>query len=195
MPRKILIVQGHPDPAPERFCRALASAYAEGARAAGHEVEIIELANLKFPWLRSASEFQHGALPTELEPAAQALGQADHLVLIFPLWLGTMPALVKALLEQLMRPGVAFEYPQGKGLPKQLLAGKSARVVVTMGMPALLYRWWYRAHGVKGLVRNILKFVGFAPVNTVFFGLVEGASPQRHSKWLERMHGFGGQAR
>ena len=34
MPRRILIIVGHPDPEPTRLCRALAAGYAEGARSA-----------------------------------------------------------------------------------------------------------------------------------------------------------------
>jgi len=60
--------------------------------------------------------------------------------------------------EQVARPGFAFGTAKGKGLPPKLLKGRSARVIVTMGMPALFYRWYYRAHSVKNLERNILAF-------------------------------------
>jgi hypothetical protein len=46
-----------------------------------------------------------------------------------------MPSLLKEFLEQVMRP-----------------------------MPAPLYRFWYRGHGVSGFRRNILNFVGIGPV-------------------------------
>jgi putative NADPH-quinone reductase len=49
-----------------------------------------------------------------------------------------MPVLLKAFLEQVMRPGVALECRK-HGFPRGLLAGHSARLVVTMGMPALIY--------------------------------------------------------
>ena len=64
---------------------------------------------------------------------------AQHWVFLFPLWHGTMPALLKGFLEHIFRPGFAMEY-QKNGFPKRLLAGRSARIVVTMGMPVLLYR-------------------------------------------------------
>ena len=41
------------------------------------------------------------------------------------------------------------------------MSGKSARIVVTMGMPGFWYRWYFRAHSLRSLQRNILKFVGF----------------------------------
>jgi putative NADPH-quinone reductase len=84
-----------------------------------------------------------------------AIVSAQHLVIVFPLWHGTMPALLKAFLEQVMRPGVALEYRK-HGFSRGLLAGRSVRLVVTMGMPALIYRWYFRAHGVRGLERSIL---------------------------------------
>ena len=58
-------------------------------------------------------------------------------------------------------------------LPKKLLGGRSARLVVTMGMPALVYRWYFRAHSIKALERNILGFVGIAPIDETLIGSIE----------------------
>jgi len=190
MPRRIVVIQGHPDPDPRRLCRALADAYAEGATKAGHSVTRVDIAALDFPLLRTQHAFEHEPVPDSLRPAQEAIVAAEHIVLVFPLWLGTMPALVKAFLEQVMRPGVAFAY-QEKGNPKLLLGGRSARLVVTMGMPAFVYRFWYFAHGLKGLERNILRFVGIAPVRETLFGMVGAASEDKRRAWLEKMRALG----
>jgi putative NADPH-quinone reductase len=190
MSRRIVVIQGHPDPDGRRLCRALAGAYVEGARASGHDVTVIDIATLDFPLLRSQAAFKHEPIPDSLRPAQEAILAVEHIVLVFPLWLGTMPALVKGFLEQVMRPSVTFAY-QEKGFPKKLLSGRSARLVVTMGMPALLYRWWYMAHGLKGLERSILGFVGIKPVRETLFGLVDAASEAKRRKWLERMRALG----
>lgn len=196
MPRRILIIVGHPDGSPKRLCRALADAYAEGARSAGHEVRLLDIATLDFPILRTIEEFTERPLPVTLEDAAQAIKDTEHLVFVFPLWLGTMPALLKAFLEQVMRPGVAFAYPEkGKrGFARTLLKGRSARVVVTMGMPASFYRFWYLGHGVAGMRRNILNFVGVSPVRETLFGMVEGASEAKRRKWIEEVRALGKRA-
>jgi putative NADPH-quinone reductase len=196
MPRRILIIVGHPDPEPKRLCRALAASYAEGARSAGHDVRLIDIATLDFPLLRTMEEFGQRPMPSTLEDAAQAIRNAEHVVFIFPLWLGTMPALLKAFLEQIMRPGVAFAYPEpGKGgFAKTLLKGRSARVVVTMGMPAFFYRLWYLGHGIAGMRRNILNFVGIRPVRETLFGQVEGASNDTRKKWIAAMRALGTKA-
>lgn len=192
---RILIIVGHPDPAPDRFARALAQAYAEGAKAGGHEVHNVDLAGLDVPLLRSRQEFETGRMPPPLAQASADLHWAEHVVIVFPLWLGTMPALLKAFLEQVIRPGVAFAYPEpGRPIARPLLGGRSARLVVTMGMPSLLYRFWYLSHGVAGMRRNILGFAGIRPVRQSLIGLVEGASASKRGRWLARMRRLGARA-
>ena len=195
MSRRILIVVGHPDPSPDRLCRGLAKAYGEGAEKAGHAVRRVDLAVLEFPMLRTMQEFEHGALPVELKDAAEAIVWAEHIVFVFPLWLGTMPALLKAFLEQVMRPGTAFAYPdKGGGFTKTLLRGRSARVVVTMGMPSVVYRLWFLGHGIAGMKRSILHFVGITPVRETLFGMVAGASDATRAKWVSQMRNLGERA-
>jgi putative NADPH-quinone reductase len=191
--RRIVVIQGHPDPDPQRLCRALANAYAGAARSAGHAVAHVDLATLDIPLLRTQQAFEHEPVPEALRPAQQAIMEAQHIVLVFPLWLGTMPALVKAFLEQVMRPGVAFAY-QERGMPKRLLKGKSARLVVTMGMPSFVFRWWFGAHGLRGLERSVLGFVGIAPVRETLFGMVGAASEARRAAWLQTMRKLGERA-
>jgi len=142
------------------------------------------------------AEFTERPLPVTLEDAARAIKDADHLVFVFPLWLGAMPALLKAFLEQVMRPGVAFAYPEAgrNGFARTLLKGRSARIVVTMGMPAFFYRFWYLGHGIAGMRRNILNFVGISPVRETLFGMVEGVSDAKRRKWISVMHALGKRA-
>jgi putative NADPH-quinone reductase len=189
MTRRIVIIDGHPDPAPKRFIHALADAYALGASAGDHEVRRISVAELDFPLLRSPDEWEHGPPPPAIAQAAEAIAWAEHVVLLYPLWLGDVPALLKGFLEQVARPGTAFRY-RAKGMPEKLWAGRSARIIVTMGMPGVLYRLFYRAHSLKSLERNILKFVGIAPVAATVIGMVEG-SAERRAEWLENVHHLG----
>jgi putative NADPH-quinone reductase len=76
----------------------------------------------------------------------------------------------------------------------KLLTGKSARIVVTMGMPGLFYRWYFRAHTLKSLERNILKFCGVSPVRSSLVGMVEAGGAVRHEKWLHNMRVLGRKA-
>jgi putative NADPH-quinone reductase len=195
MSKRILIIQGHPDASAPHLCHALASSYAQGAEGASHAVRYIKLAELDFPLLRSQQAWQKGSIPDSLKPAQEDIAWAEHIVFFFPLWLGDMPALLKGFLEQVARPGFAFTYEEG-GSPwgKKALTGRSARVVVTMGMPALVYRWYFRAHSVKSLERNILGFVGIAPVNETLIGLTGDMKAADVAKWLAKLKRLGARA-
>jgi putative NADPH-quinone reductase len=170
MGKRILLIQGHPDPCPDHLCHALANAYASGAMAAGHEIRRTSVALLDFPLLRSQHEWEQEA-PVALRQVQDDITWAQHLVIFFPLWLGDMPALFKGFLEQITRPAFAFG-ERMLPMTKKPLAGRSARVVVTMGMPAILYRLYFRAHSIKSLKRNILRFIGIRPVRQTLIGMV-----------------------
>jgi putative NADPH-quinone reductase len=182
--RRILVVDGHPDPDRARFVHALADRYVDGASAWEHEVRRIDLATLDIPILRSRREWSDGQPKPAIFDAQASIAWADHIVFLYPLWLGDVPALLKAFLEQVMRPGFAIE--ENGGLGGGMLRGKTATVIVTMGMPAAFYSLWFRAHSVKSLERNVLKFVGIGPVHHVLLGGVEG-KPEKRERWLEDM--------
>lgn len=189
MQKTVAIIQGHPDPAGHHLCHALADAYAEGAASSGHRVVRIEISGIDFPLLRTQGEFETGPLPASLEASKEAVLSADHIVLVFPLWLGTMPAIVKAFLEQVMRPGIAFVYEKN-GI-KKLLGGRSAHIVVTMGMPAWAYRMFYFSHGIRALKRNIFNFVGISPVRATMLGMVQSTNDTMIAQWIGTMRSNG----
>lgn len=190
-PRRILILQGHPDPSGSRFGRALAHAYEQAARAAGREVRTVDIAQIDFPLVRTQADWKHGPLPPALLEAQQAIGWAEHLVVFFPLWMGGMPALLKGFMEQVLRPGFALKDQDGSPFGQKALEGRSARVVVTMGMPALAYRWYFRAHSLRALERNIFGLVGIAPVHETLIGQVETLDDGGRERWLERLAQLG----
>ena len=104
-----------------------------------------------------------------------------------------MRVYLKAFLEQAFRPGFAIQQTGAGTFRSKLLTGKSARVVVTMGMPALIYRWVYRAHSLKSLERNVLAFCGIAPIKETLIGSVDTIDDNR--SWLEKMWQLGTQGR
>ncbi|MGI9476128.1 MAG: NAD(P)H-dependent oxidoreductase [Hyphomicrobiaceae bacterium] len=194
MAKKILIIDGHPDRSEERLCHALANAYRGGCDAGDHEVRTIKVSEIDFPLLRTAEEFDSGQLPTDIRQAQEGFRWCDHILIVYPLWLGTMPSLLKGFFEQVLRPGFAFD-PESKGWPKGNLAGRSARIVITMGMPGWVYRWFFGAHSLKSLERNILAFAGIKPIRETIYGMVDAASEAKRSKWLSDMQALGRQAR
>lgn len=172
--RHVLVINGNPDPSPERLCGALANAYAEGAQEAGAMVHQLNIGALEFPLLRLGSDFLVAPTDPAILSARGQIVLADHIVFVYPLWLGGPPALLKGFMEQIARGGFALK-TEGRGFPHGVLKGRSARVIVTMGMPALLYRLIYGAHGVKAFNRSILGISGIRPVRTTLLGGIGSA--------------------
>lgn len=197
--RKVLILQGHPDPRGHHYGHALGNAYADGAVQAGHEVRDIAIAALDFPLLRSREDLEHGTPPEAIRQAQSAILNADHLVLIYPVWNGGLPALVKGFLEQTFRP--TFTFPNAKRderigfvaalRQRKALQGKTARVVATMQMPAWVYRWYFHPH----LEKNALRLAGIRYVKESLIGSVESASGRDRERWVRRLHALGSEAR
>lgn len=189
--RRILILDGHPDRDPGRFCHALAAAYARGGAGAGHIVHRVNLSEMEFPTLATREDWESGTPCPAVLAFQDELAWAEHLVIIYPLWLGSMPARLKALLEQAFRPSFAFGgAPVAPGRGR--LKGRSARIIVTMGMPALIYRTIFFGHSLKALKGGILAFVGFGPIRNTVLGGIE-SRPDRE-RLLTRICAMGGRA-
>ncbi len=189
MTRTICILQGHPHSDPEHFCHALADDYAEGAEGAGHAVTRFDLGAMDIPMLRDPKDFLTPA-PEPIRQVQEAVLKADHLVVVYPLWLGTMPALVKAFFEHFARANFAIT-PNEKGWPRQMLKGRSAHVIVTMGMPATAYRLMFGAHGVKGFEASILGMAGIKPIHESLIGGVGEENDGGRDIWLRKMREHG----
>jgi putative NADPH-quinone reductase len=184
------LVQGHPDCHRPHLCHTLAEAYVEGAHAAGHEVEVVEPARMNYPLLTSPSEWWHGSAPPQLAAVQDAIQRANHIVFVYPLWMGDMPALLRGFLEHVTRPGVFMDDPQ-RPFAAGLLGGRSARLVVSMGMPAVVYRWVHGGYGVRMMRRQILGRAGIRPVRTTLVGRAHALTENRVLTWCERMRRLG----
>lgn len=191
MSKRILILNGHPDPRAGRFCAALCDAYAAGAQAAGHEVRRLDVGLIDAPLLETAEAF--ATPPSEgLQAVQAAMVRAEHLVLVFPLWLGGVPARTKALLEQVYRGGFGFTVHERGWTSK--LKGRSARLVVTMGMPGPVFWLLFGGHGLKALEKGVLWLSGYGPIRHSVVGAVEGMGPRGRGQWLSKMRKLGAKA-
>lgn len=189
MARTILLVNGHPDPSRDRFCHALCDAYRQGADEGGNTVMRVDIGSLGFGFLESAKEFVTPP-PADIAAVQTMLARADHMVLVHPLWLGTLPARTKAFLEHLGRNDFLVKSDGKGGWPARRMRGKSARIVMTMGMPSLAYRLLFHAHSLKALQAGIFQMAGFKPVHHTIFGAVE-VSAEGRRRMLAKMRALG----
>lgn len=189
--KNVCIINGHPDPSEKRLVHALCSHAEAGAREAGHTVSRIDIGALDFPLLSSADAFAERP-PEVIQIERAKLGAADHIILAFPLWLGGLPAKTKAFFEQAAR----AEYfitgiDADQAWPKKLMTGKSARILVTMGMPSLVYRFGMDAGALKALERGMLGLSGFHPIHHTIIGGVGNLDEEDIQKLFEQAERFG----
>jgi putative NADPH-quinone reductase len=183
----IVIIVGHARTS--TYCDALGESYLQGAEGAGHEVKLFATSKMVFDPILHEGFDRVQTLEPDLQAAHDAMMAADHLVIIFPLWLGSLPALLKGFLERVMQPDLVGPSKQGK-FPR-LFKGKSARVIITMGMPAFVYRWWFGGHALRMLKRNILGFMGVSPVRSLIYGNIEGVGPKGRLRRLKQVENLG----
>jgi len=188
--KRIVIVVGHPRK--NTFCEALAKSYADAARAAGHQASLFVLGAMHFDRILWTGFHDVQPLENDLKVVHNEILAADHLLLVFPLWLGDMPALLNGFLERVLRPDIFEPYRNHQFL--RLLKGKSARIVITMGMPSMVFRLWYGAHSLKILRDMILSNVGVSPIHTTLLGRVDNASSDKRHQWLQHLAALGRKA-
>jgi len=190
MPKQICLIQGHPEDNPKTLCHGLARSYLDGARAGGHKVRKLNVAALDVPYLASSADFLTSP-PAQIKEAQDMIAASDHVVFVYPLWLGSMPAKLKAFLEQVARHEFLITQDPKGGWPTQKMKGKSARVIVTMGMPAAAYQLAFKKSGVKSMEQGILTLSGFKPVRDTLIGSVGAADENQRMKWLATVRMLG----
>ncbi|MNE60279.1 hypothetical protein D3C80_1554150 [compost metagenome] len=187
--KKVLIINGHPDP--ESLCTALADTYAKGAAKAGANPTVLHLSDKSFSPVLSFGYRKR----TELEPYllnAQALiKEASHLVFIYPTWWGTFPALLKGFLDRILLPGFAFKYRENSLFWDKLLTNKTAHIITTMDTPSWYYRLIYRNAGITTFKKNILEFCGINPVKSTIISIVKTSSETQRLKWIDKIYRLG----
>jgi putative NADPH-quinone reductase len=173
MKNRILIIDGHPDPTGAHFVHELADFYRKGAKEGGHDVRLLSVGALRFPLLRNSKAYVSGKTPASIVTAQKAITWANHIVVFYPLWLGTMPAKLKGFLEQVMRPGFAFAERGADQRPQRLLKGRSARIVVTRGMPELFDEIDRTPRSIRNIASDVLELCGVRPVRIMVIEATE----------------------
>jgi len=187
--KKILIINGHPNPSSFNF--GIAESYLKGAIASGAEVDTITIADLKFnPNLQFGYQKR-----TELEPdlleSWKKIKKADHLVWIHPVWWGGLPAITKGFIDRLFLPGMAFQYRENSVWWDKLLKGKTAHIITTLDQPSWYYKLFYGNPSVNQLKKSTLEFCGVKPVKVSYIGIIKTSDDFQKEKWLQKVYDFG----
>lgn len=182
--RKIVVINAHPSST--SFNQALTQAYIE-AVPSDLQVEVIEVGKLHFnPNLKYGYE-QRMELEPDLQAAWNKIMSADHLVWIFPVWWGGLPAVAKGFIDRLFLPGKAFSYFENSNRIRGHLKRKTARIITTLDQAGWTYKWYFGEPSTRQLKDTTLKFCGVGSVKTHYLGSIRGSSLAQRQIWLGLM--------
>lgn len=172
---KVLLVFAHPEP--QSLAASLRDAAIRELEATGHEVQVSDLYAMRwkseversdFPLLgpdlrlkvatASGDAFAAKALTDDVKAEQDKLLWADALILQFPLWWYTMPAILKGWVDRVYAYGFAYGVGEhsdrhwGDRFGEGRFTGKRAMLVVTTGG----WRQHYSARGINGPIDDLL---------------------------------------
>ncbi|WP_165675286.1 NAD(P)H-dependent oxidoreductase [Metapseudomonas otitidis] len=186
--KRILMILGSPKD--NSLCGALGDAYAQGARGEGHVVRVLKLSEMAFDPVLHQGYDQSQPLEPDLLEAQRQIHWAQHLVFVYPVWWGGVPALLKGFLDRVLLPGFAFRYRGPRNWDK-LLEGRTADLLVTLDTPPWYFRWVYGAPGHRQMKRTILGFCGIRTRHLAEFAPVHTSTEEQRQAWLRRAETLG----
>jgi len=185
----VLIINGHPNE--KSFNDAIVKAYEKGALSTDASVEVLTLRDLDFSLSLNHTNEAEKNLEADLKDAIQKLKHCDHMVWVHPLWWSSYPALMKGFIDRTFLPGVTYKYEGKSAFPKQLLKGKTARIICTADTPSWYNTLLLGAPATKQLKKNTLEFCGVKPVKTSYIGPIRTSTPAFREKWLQKITDLG----
>lgn len=186
--KKIFILLGNSTAS--GFTGLLADAYDAGARAAGHEVRRINISELRFDPVLHKGYNEIQALEPDLIRVQENFKWADHVVILYPNWWTSMPALLKGMFDRMWLPGFAFKFDHKTHAVDELFRAKSARVIVVDGAHGPFMTRLKYGDYTNEISRGILGFSGMN-VHVTTLGPCERADEHQHEEWITEVHELG----
>ncbi|MFW6210237.1 MAG: NAD(P)H-dependent oxidoreductase [Patescibacteria group bacterium] len=190
--KKIVLICGHPDA--DTFTGSVLDHYQAGAEDAGHEVRRYNLGDLQFDPILHKGYKEIQQLEPDLMMLQDAIREADHIVIAYPNWWCTMPALLKGLFDRMWLPGFAFNFNKETKRIEQHLTGKTARVYVLSGSHSPFRTWWRFGDYTNEIQYGILDFAGIKTSVTTF-GPCEKVNDTCRERWLKEAETHGKRAK
>ena len=200
----VLIVYAHPEPL--SFNAAMKNLAVEVLRAAGHQVQVSDLYAMKFnpvggPWdfqqLENPSFFHYqreqihataaDLFMPELKAEMDKLVWADFVILQFPLWWFSLPAILKGWIDRVFAMG--FSYNAGRSYDQGVFRGKRSMLSLTTGGPAASYGPGTKNGSIDQVLRHIQSgmqyFIGMDVLPPFIAYGASRAAPEQRAAYLE----------
>ncbi len=183
--KRVLIINGNPNTT--SFCREIANSYKISSEEKGNPVKILHVGDLDF-----ALNLKHGfedktELENDLLLAQNYISWAEHIVIIHPVWWGSVPAVLKGFFDRVLLPGFAFKYHENDPMWDKLLKGKTGHLIYTSDTPTFIYKWIFGAPSENMVKKRVMKFCGISPVKVTRFGSMRKKTSDQRNKILEKI--------
>ncbi len=188
-PKNILFINGHPDEG--SFSALLETSYLEAARTAGFAVKVLRIRELSFDPILHHGYRTTQTLETDLERAKLDINWAHHLVILYPTWWGSLPALFKGFFDRAFHPGWAFKVHPDRVLHDKLLKGRTAHLITPMGAPSWFDIFFYHRSGYRTLAYAILWYCGINVKKFTVFDNMSRSTPEKRTSYLKKMEALG----
>ena len=190
-----LIVFNHPYGG--SFCGAILAAVERGLKTGGHKCRIINLDQDDFdPVMRSkdllafvgagrAGEDALDAIDDQVREYKEHLEWAEHLVMIFPVWWMTTPAMTKGFIDKVIFPAIAYDMKDGRLVSR--LSLRKVTVITTMNTPADIYREVFGNPLEGSLIKGTFRQIGIENIEWTSLSEVKQVSREQREAWLEEI--------
>ena len=190
-----LIVFNHPYGG--SFCGAILAAVERGLKTGGHKCRVINLDQDDFdPVMRSkdllafvgagrAGEDALDAIDDQVREYKEHLEWAEHLVMIFPMWWMTTPAMTKGFIDKVIFPAIAYDMKDGRLVSR--LSLRKVTVITTMNTPADIYREVFGNPLEGSLIKGTFRQIGIENIEWTSLNEVKQVSRGQREAWLEEI--------
>lgn len=183
--RKALVVYCHPNP--KSYTHAVLEAVEAGLRSGGATVARVDLHAEGFdPTLIVNEEHRRRDLD-KVEATRryrELLAGCDLLVLVYPVWWGGFPAMLKGFIDRVLVSGLAYSFqgrPKDAVFPQGLMRDKDAHLFYTLDSPWLVA--WLDP-GFWSSYFTVLKYCGFRTVQRHYLARLKLTTPAQRAAWL-----------
>ncbi|GAB3304379.1 NAD(P)H-dependent oxidoreductase [Pseudoclavibacter terrae] len=177
-----LVIDGHPNP--NSLSAALAKRYAD----AHGDARVLAVRDLTFDQNLRFGYTRRQELEPDLQEAWAAIQAAARIVLVTPVWWGSVPSLLQGFFDRLLLPRMAYD--ASGMLPKGLLKGRSARIILTADSPGIYLRLTGNTP-VRQLKTHVLGFIGLSPIAVTRFSPVKTSTAEKRVQWLDEAAALG----
>jgi NAD(P)H dehydrogenase (quinone) len=184
---KHLILYAHPNPA--SFAHAILETLQNAYSQAGHDVVIRDLYALNFDPVLISRDFEvtrAGTVPADIATEQAHVAWADAITVIYPVWWGGFPAILKGWVDRVLLYGFAFRY--GENGVEGLLKGKRVILVANHGNPYDFYAQSGMHAAMKQIAdAGIFGFCGMEVLEQVYFGEVPSVDDVTRKGYLAQI--------